>query len=103
MPMKNVSIGLAFCAAAAAITAPAFAGERVRTVRVAVSDEDFASTQSRAELQEDIRRAARKVCFGQDRYVRPSREERACVAKALEGAELSLAEVQTRHQVAFGG
>lgn len=101
--MRIAAFALAL-GASAALTAPAMAQETdTRTVRVKVTDEDFASSDSIANLQRQIRRAARKVCVRADNSAAPSSEEQACVAKAIEGAQVELAAVKARYGIALGG
>ena len=101
--MKLMTIAVAL-GASAVLAVPAVAAEpEVRTTRVKVTDEDFASSQSMARLESQLRRAARKVCMRPDNSLTPSRDEQMCIAKALAGARQELAAVQIRHNIALGG
>ena len=101
--MRTMTIALAL-GASAILATPAMAAEpEVRTARVKVTDESFASSQSIARLESQVRRAARKVCVRPENSLTPSRDEQICVARALAGARQELAAVQTRHGIALGG
>ncbi len=101
--MKAIAIALAL-GASAVLAIPALAAEpEVRTTHVKVTDEDFASSQSLARLESQIRRAARKVCVRPDNSRAPSLDEQLCIARALAGARQELAAVQARHNIAMGG
>lgn len=104
--MHGFAIALALGATSAIFIAPplSLASEpEVRALRVKVTDEDFASAESLARLQSKLRRAAYKVCAKNDSFNGRSTEERACIAKALDGADSRLAQIQARYGIAYGG
>ena len=91
-------------AATAALAAPALAAEpEARSARVKVTGADFASSQTIARLESRIRRTAHEVCVRPDNSLRPTRSERACIVRALAGAQQELAAVRTRHGLDVSG
>lgn len=101
--MKIITIAAALAASAVLATPAMAAGPEVRTTRIKVTDEDFASSRTIARLESRIRRAARNVCLQPNGPNIQSRSERACVAKAIAGAQQERAAVQMRHGIAMGG
>lgn len=80
----------ALCLSVAA--GPALAG----TARVNVSAGDFATSDSRHDLDQRIVRAARKACLSNEEMMRPrtTPSQKQCIADAVSHARTDVAEIQ---------
>jgi UrcA family protein len=81
------------------LTVNAQAGTETRSVTVSLADLNLASNHGARMADSRITRAAQQVCgWMRGSIQQPSREYRACLGEALDGARGDLSNLVARHQ-----
>ena len=102
--MNRFAIALTMCAVPVATASPAFADEVLgRSMIVQVSEQQLDDPAGIAQLEDNVRRAARTVCTRDNGFAPPSRSELTCFVKAVSGAKRRLAAMQASYISAKGG